>query len=63
MPVSRGARPNLRSVIVVGLAGVVVALGLAGAVLLLTRGGTDVEIRLGDRDFRRYGDRPGSAPR
>ena len=52
MPVSRGARPNLRSVIMVGLAGVVVALGLAGAVLLLTRGGTDVEIRLGDRDFR-----------
>ncbi len=42
----------MRSVIVVGLGGVVVALGLAGAVLLLTRGGTDVEIRLGDRDFR-----------
>ena len=43
----------MRSVIMVGLAGVVVALGLAGAVLLLlTRGGTDVEIRLGDRDFR-----------
>ena len=52
MPVSRGSRPNLRSVIVVGLAGVVVALGLVGAVLLLTRGGTEVEIRLGDRDFR-----------
>lgn len=52
MPVSKGARPDLRSVIMVGLAGVVVALGLLGAVLLLTRGGTDVEIRLGDRDFR-----------
>ena len=52
MPVSRGSRPNLRSVVVVGLAGVVVALGLVGAVLLLTRGATDVEIRLGDRDFR-----------
>ena len=36
----------------VGLAGVVVALGLVGAVLLLTRTGTDIEIRLGDRDFR-----------
>ncbi len=52
MPVSSGPRPNLRSVIVVGLAGVAVALGLVLAVLLLTRGGTDVEIRLGDRDFR-----------
>ena len=52
MPVAGGPRPSLRSAIVVGLAGVVVALGLAGAVLLLTRTGTDVEIRLGDRDFR-----------
>ena len=52
MPVSSGLRPNLRSVIVVGLAGVAVALGLILAVLLLTRSGADVEIRLGDRDFR-----------
>ena len=52
MPVARGLRPSLRSAVVVGLAGVVVALGLALAVLLLTRTGTDVEIRLGDRDFR-----------
>ena len=52
MPVSSGPRPSLRAAIVVGLAGVVVALGLVGAVLLLTRTGTDVEIRLGDRDFR-----------
>ena len=52
MPVSSGPRPNLRSVIVVGLAGVAVALGLVLGVLLLSRGGTDVEIRLGDRDFR-----------
>ena len=52
MPVSSGARPDLRTVVVVGLAGVVVALGLVLGVLLLTRGGTDVEIRLGDRDFR-----------
>jgi len=42
----------LRAAVMVGLAGVVVALGLVGAVLLLTRTGTDVEIRLGDRDFR-----------
>ncbi len=52
MPVSSGPRPSLRTALVVGLAGVVVALGLVGAVLLLTRTGTDVEIRLGDRDFR-----------
>ena len=52
MPVSSGPRPDLRTVVVVGLAGVVVALGLVLGVLLLTRGGTEVEIRLGDRDFR-----------
>ena len=52
MPVSSGPRPDLRTVVVVGLAGVVVALGLVLGVLLLSRGGTDVEIRLGDRDFR-----------
>ena len=52
MPVSSGPRPSLRAAVAVGLAGVVVALGLVGAVLLLTRTGTDVEIRLGDRDFR-----------
>ena len=52
MPVSSGPRPSLRAAVVVGLAGVVVALGLVGAVLLLTRTGTDVEIRLGDHDFR-----------
>ncbi len=52
MPVSHGSRPDLRTVVVVGLAGVAVALGLVLGVLLLTRGGTDVEIRLGDRDFR-----------
>ena len=52
MPVSRSTRPNARSVIVVGLAGVAVALGLFLGVLLLARGSGDVEIRLGDRDFR-----------
>ena len=52
MPVSSGPRPSLRAAVMVGLAGVVVALGLVGAVLLLTRTGTDVEIRLGDHDFR-----------
>ena len=52
MPVSSGPQPSLRAAVMVGLAGVVVALGLVGAVLLLTRTGTDVEIRLGDRDFR-----------
>ncbi|MYH42164.1 MAG: hypothetical protein F4131_00485, partial [Acidimicrobiaceae bacterium] len=52
MPVSSGPRPDLRTVAVVGLAGVAVALGLVLGVLLLTRGGTEVEVRLGDRDFR-----------
>ena len=52
MPVAPGPRPSLRSAVVVGLAGVAVALGLALAVLLLTRTSGDVEIRLGDRDFR-----------
>ena len=52
MPVSSGPRPSLRAAVAVGLAGVVVALGLVGAVLLLTPTGTDVEIRIGDRDFR-----------
>lgn len=52
MPVAGGPRPDLRTVVVVGLAGVAVALGLVLGVLLLSRGGTDVEIRLGDRDFR-----------
>lgn len=37
--------------VVVGLAAVVVALGLVLGVLLVTRGG-DIEIRLGDHDFR-----------
>ena len=43
---------DLRSAVVVGLAGVVVAAALAVGVLLLARSGGDVEIRLGDRDFR-----------
>ncbi|MDE0161127.1 MAG: hypothetical protein OXL98_05260 [Acidimicrobiaceae bacterium] len=51
MPVSR-SRPDLRTVVVVGLAGAAVALGLVLGVLLLSRGGAGVEIRLGDRDFR-----------
>ena len=52
MPVSRGPRFNLRSAVVVGLAGVVVAVTLAAGVFLLIQSGGDVEIRLGDRDFR-----------
>lgn len=52
MPVSRGARPSLRSVVLVGLAGVVTALGLVAGVLLLARSGGEVELRLGDSDFR-----------
>ena len=52
MPVSRGPRFNLRSAVVVGLAGVVVAVALAAGVLLLARSGGEVEILLGDRDFR-----------
>ena len=52
MPVSSGPRPGLRTVVVVGLAGVAVVLGLFLGVLLLTRGGGTTEIRLGGRDFR-----------
>ena len=52
MPVAPGPRPSLRSAVVVGLAGVAVALGLVLAALLLTRTSGDVEIRLGDSDFR-----------
>ena len=52
MPVARGPRLNLRSALVVGLAGVVVAAALAVAVVWLARSGGNVEIRLGDRDFR-----------
>ena len=52
MPVARGPRLDLRTVVVVGLAAVVIAFGLVLGVLLVTRGGTDVEIHLGDRDFR-----------
>ena len=52
MPVARGPRLNLRSALLVGLAGVVVAAALAVGVVLLARSGGNVEIRLGDRDFR-----------
>ncbi len=52
MPVSRGPRPDLRTFIAVGIAGAGVALGLVLGVLLLTRGGSEIEVRLGDRDFR-----------
>ncbi len=52
MPVSSGPKPSLRAAVAVGLAGVAVALGLVLGILLLTRTGTDVEIRIGDRDFR-----------
>ena len=52
MPVARGTRPDLRSVVMIGLAAVVTALGLVLGVLLLTRSGAEVDIRLGDQDFR-----------
>ncbi len=52
MPVTRGTRFDLRSALVVGLAGVVVAVALVVGVLWLTRPGRDVEFRLGDPDFR-----------
>ena len=52
MPVARRSRPSLRSAVLVGFAGVVTALGLAVGVLWLARSGGDVEIRLGDQDFR-----------
>ncbi len=52
MPVSRGSRPDLRTFVAVGIAGAGIALGLVLGVLLLTRSGSEIEVRLGDRDFR-----------
>ncbi len=52
MPVERGPRFNGRSALVVGLAGVVTAAALLIGVLWLAGSGGEVEIRLGDRDFR-----------
>lgn len=52
MPVARGSQINVRSAIVVGVTGVVIALLLAGAVLFLAGSGGEVEVQLGDSDFR-----------
>lgn len=52
VPVARGPRIDLRSVLIVGLAGVVVAAALVVGVLWLAQSGGEVEIRLGDSDFR-----------
>ena len=55
MPVKRGRaglQGGLRSALLVGVAGVVVAVALVLGILWLARSGGDVEIRLGDRDFR-----------
>lgn len=48
------ARPSgkLRSAVLVGSAGVVVVLALLLGVLWLAQAGTEVEIRIGDQDFR-----------
>lgn len=52
MPVARGPQINTRSAILVGLVGVVVAVLMVVAVLWLAGSGGDVEVQLGDADFR-----------
>ena len=52
MPVARGPQVNARSAILVGVTGVVIAVLLAIAVLWLADSGGNVEVNLGDSDFR-----------
>ena len=52
MPVARGPQMNARNALVVGLTGVVIAVLLVIAVLWLADSGGNVEVRIGDQDFR-----------
>lgn len=52
MPVARGPRINTRSALLVGFTGVVVAVLLVVAVLWLAGSSNQVEVNLGDTDFR-----------
>jgi hypothetical protein len=52
MPVARGPQVNARSALLVGLTAVVIAVLLVGAVLWLADSSSQVEVNLGDRDFR-----------
>ncbi len=52
MPVARGPQVNARSAVLVGLVGVAIAVLIVVAVLWLADSGGNVEVNLGDSDFR-----------
>jgi hypothetical protein len=52
MPVARGPQVNARSALLVGLTGVLIAALLVVAVLWLADSSSQVEVNLGDSDFR-----------
>lgn len=52
MPVSKRSQFDRRSALLVGISGVLLALLVGGLVLALARSGADIEIRIGDSDFR-----------
>lgn len=52
MPVARGPQINARSALLVGLTGVVIAVLLVVAVLWLADSSGEVEVKIGDTDFR-----------
>lgn len=52
MPVARGPQINARQAVLLGLTGLLIALLIGGAVVWLASSGGDVEVNLGDTDFR-----------
>jgi len=52
MPVARGPQVNARSALFVGLIGVMIAVMLGVGVLWLAGSGGNVEVNIGDTDFR-----------
>lgn len=52
MPVARGPQVSARSALLVGLTGVLIAVLIVGAVLWLADSTGQVEVNLGDTDFR-----------
>ncbi len=52
MPVAQGPSVRSRGALLAGLAAIVVAAIIIGAVLLASNGGSNVELKIGDSDFR-----------